>query len=207
MIIGIAATITIFGAFTELNVLDSAEAFRLTSLLNESAYKRARQKYSEEYYSDARDIFKLLSGYVESDKYELLCDLADESISDANYRVVLQNIDFANTKTLLLSKHRLAILFLSGTWRTSNGRYYFTMDKSTHQTSYNLPGLALANSHYIVEDGIYFLERGNALLEKYGLESAMDYEKKKVFKFSILTAETISVYCYKDGSTYTLYRQ
>ena len=60
-------------------------------------------------------------------------------------------------------------------------------------TQYNLPNKDV-DGYYYISNGIYSIgetESGSV----------------KCFKFAIINEDTMSVYCYKDGSTHKLYRQ
>ena len=143
-------------------------------------------------------IFNELDGYERSADYSTL-------ISQSDYQAVKKLIGFENANDILLD--RFAYEFLTGTWRSSDGLNSFTLTKAAeggYNSQYFLPYLTMDNSVFEIDDGIYYLRDKGATL----IDSIMDrVEKKNVFRFTIVDASTINVYCYKDGSTYRLYRQ
>ena len=60
-----------------------------------------------------------------------------------------------------------------------------------YYSSYNIPWYG---GSFTIEDGVYMVTQGN-------------YEDKPQYKFTLLTPNSMDLYCYKDGKTYTLYRQ
>lgn len=108
--------------------------------------------------------------------------------SEAEYKTIINAMDFEDAKEALVSNSPIADRFLEGTWKTSDGKYYLTLDGfSCRSNNVYTPKYEL----YMISDGVLSF-----------LRSSTD-----VFKFTVLTEDSISVYCYKDGSTYTLYRQ
>lgn len=183
-------------ALKQLKELDYSEANIIAEKIDTSIYSTAKKMYSSNQISSAERLFKMISSYKDSAKYIALCSLASSywSVNESQYRAALNSINFANTKEVLLYTSAVAERFLIGTWRTSNGSYYFSMQKNgNHRTSYNLPWLDLANSYYKIAKGIFSISNNK--------------ETKNVFRFTVLTTDSIKVYCYKNGSTYTLYRQ
>jgi hypothetical protein len=63
--------------------------------------------------------------------------------------------------------------------------------KYDYYASYNIPWYG---GSFTIKDGVYMVTQGN-------------YEDKPQYKFTLLTPNSMDLYCYKDGKTYTLYRQ
>lgn len=106
-------------------------------------------------------------------------------------------LDFENAKELVLKRQETALPFLVGRWENGD-RYdpmYFelTNDTDNYTSNYNLP--------YKNKEGYFYFKEG-----VYSIGET-EYETTKIYKFSIIDEDTIRVYCFKDGSTYVLYRQ
>ena len=139
----------------------------------------------------AKEYFDAINPYLRSEDYLTLCKLSFNGWM--KYETVLKLIGFENTNELLI-KH-FPDRFLKGKWKTSDGRYSFSINENGY-SNYTLPYLDMSNSYYEIEDGIYCLYKKDDWTTR-----------KNVFRFSIINADTITVYCYKDGSTHRLYRQ
>ena len=101
-------------------------------------------------------------------------------------------IDRDLVKTIIMQSQSIAQTFLEGNW--TSGSWYFTMDEDG-STNYNLPWFTYGD-YYSIEDGVYFLY----------VDGSYETDRRNMFRFTILSWDSISVYCYEDGSTYTLYR-
>ena len=167
--------------------------------LKQMRYFDAVKLVNEEKYRDAIDVFNTLDGYKDSRKYYLLCAAMTNKWDSEEYKEILQCYDFKNMKAALVSYTAIAEKFLGGTWKTSDGKYYFKI--SEKGASYNLPWLDLPDSYYSFEDGVYSLRSGS------WSDDGEDFKKKDIFKFYVQDVNTISVYCFKNGQFFTLYRQ
>ena len=63
-------------------------------------------------------------------------------------------------------------------------------DDYSYWSSYNLPWYG---GTFTIKDGVYSVSNDS-------------YENKPQYRFTILTPDSMEVYCYKNGMTYTLYR-
>ena len=162
------------------------------------AYDHAVSLYREEDITGAASFFKELKGYRRSNDYMTL-------INSNSFSELKKLIGFENADEILLNQY--ADQFLMGTWKNKDGKYYFSIEKNddgSFHSHYNLPSVSLEHSFYNIADGIYYLYDQDTSLTK--LVSG-DYERKNLFRFTIIDADTINVYCYKDGSIYNLLRQ
>lgn len=137
-------------------------------------------------FDNAISLLKYIPGYKDVDAYEALAS----SKNDVNK--LKPYIDVDDIKIMILRDLDMAQDFLEGTW--TNGNIYFTMQENGN-TSYNLPWFDYGD-YYSIEDGVLF----NYVDGKY------ETDRRNLFEFTILSWDSISVYCYKDGSTYALYR-
>ena len=111
-----------------------------------------------------------------------------------SYSDLVKLLDFEDTADLIIENAEYTKKYLTGTWKTSDGKYYFTM-KSDGHTTYNLPRFDYGE-YYRIENGDFLLY----------------YEKdpdntRTLFSFEIVTKDIINIYCYKDYTSYRLIRQ
>lgn len=111
-----------------------------------------------------------------------------------SYSDIVKLLGFEDAADLIFGNADYTEKFLTGTWRTGDGNYYFTM-KSDGNTTYNLPWFDYGE-YYRIENGDYLLY----------------YEKdpdntRTLFSFEIVTKDIINIYCYKDYTSYRLIRQ
>lgn len=164
----------------------------ITDSLKSKIYSAGQTAYRAADMTEAKKNFNAISNYRRSADYLLLISCNSSSFSgwtnaQVNYNTLVKLLGFEDTAKIIINNPSTAILFLTGRWE--GGSYYFEIDddENNHST-YNLPSKAV--------DGIYSIRSGI-----YSIGST------KCFKFSIIDEDTISVYCYKDGSTHKLFRQ
>lgn len=146
--------------------------------------------------------FELVPNYERSADYLFLLYFDADTLKGSLLREhenikLIKMLDFENAKELVLKRQETALPFLAGRWENGD-RYdpmYFELANNTdnYSSSYNLP-------HKNKEGYFYFAEGVYSIGET-------EYETTKIYKFSIIDEDTIRVYCFKDGSTYVLYRQ
>lgn len=165
---------------------------------NKQAYNYALSQYRAKRYANASIFFQELDGYERSADYLTL-------INAPSYEALEKLIGFANANEIIMDK--FAIEYLTGTWETRDGDYFFTVqteDGIDYWTSTNLPRTYLDNSFFSITDGVYIVFDKNT---SYVQRLSGNFEKTNVFRFSIVSADIVSVYCYKDGNNRVLYRQ
>lgn len=168
-------------------------AYAALSSAQETVYQFAISLY-EDYRIEASDYFDLVKDYSRAKDYLTLCSTYD-------YSTTLEELwalrGFANADELLYSQEYLC-RFLVGSWYTSNKNYYCIMEDMDEASqydyyfSYNLPWQYSGDFEII--DGI---------LKVFHNGSATSLNE---FRFTINSWNQITVYCYKNGSSYTLYR-
>ena len=188
--------------FEEGKYIESLEAFQALSgtpvpvsiidEIKEKIYTDGQYAYHNDNLADAETNFDAIKSYKNSNDYLTLI-YAKRGVSILSYKNELLNlIGFEDAAEVILKYQRTAIDFLRGEWR--NDYYYFIINsEDSDSSSYNLPNKH-AGGYYGISDGVYSLGETTS-------------NSSKIFKFDIIDSDTISVYCYKDGSTYTLYRQ
>lgn len=200
------------------NYKDTSEIIDLLQgTLYEEAVSRYRNKEDRYRLNDrTRYLFSHISDYRQSSDYLQLID-ADDAFNTADYFIesdnmmdwlvkrnnqrVLSYVDalidlfyFEDAAKLLVSYTSSADIFLHGTWKTDDGMYYFSMQED-HRTAYNLPSFDFGEK--------YRIENGDYLCYK----EVNTGDARQLFHFSLLSPDSMEVYCYYNGGTYTLYRQ
>ena len=111
---------------------------------------------------------------------------------DANPVVwLIDYIGIADASKMIVGSNNYAAFFLDGEWESTDGKYYFTMDKETQDIKYNMPTIS--------RDGTY----------KFDMGSFITYNNNKEyndFEFYVIEENCIDVYCYATGKTIRLYR-
>lgn len=118
---------------------------------------------------------------------------------------VIEIIDFQDAKEALVSNHIIAVDFLRGSWKSSDGIYYFKVEAEDNNggnhISYNIPHFEMPDSYFGIVDGHVFLySHGNpGYAYRHG-----DY--KLLFDIDVVSVQQIIVYSYKSDLRYTLFR-
>ena len=188
--------------------LDSSE---IMDELTEYIYNEGQTLYRSGNYAQAESRFYCVKDYSRSEDYLILIALRRYGDTDVSAEKLLGLFYFEDTADLLLKYSDIAVEVLLGEWRSSDGRYYFEVYTKEEIRSYlqgiksaglytavryytrdNLPGYSGVD-YYEISDGTYYV-------------TGSSYNKKPQFKFTMTAPDCMDVYCYKDGSTYTLYR-
>ena len=186
-------------ALTAFNQLDGIPVpVAITDALKAEIYSAGQIAYRSGNMIAAKEYFDAIKNYKRSSDYLLLikCTSLSGTSAKNNYSKLVKLLGFENTDKIILKNESTIELFLNGRWEDgAKNPYYFEMLETSDgwHTRYNLPNKD-AKGYYYISDGIYYL--GEA-----------DSSASKCFKFSIINEDTISVYCYKDGSTHELYKQ
>jgi len=180
--------------------------------LRKEAYNSAVADYRSDEVSRAKFTFVLLNGYKQSDKYLTLIDirsavLLEETLTDEEYKQLVSLLNFEDVGELLMENDTIATRFLAGKWKTADNKYYLNVSQQGAMT-YTLPAEKKANTRIKVENGLFKLypKRDSAVAEIMAYYDA-PLEYPYIFQVDVIDKDTISVYCYKDRTTYTLYRQ
>jgi len=166
----------------------------------EVVYENAQEAYRSENYIRAKELFTLIDPYMRSSDYLMLYQALIGDLGSDPSKIteeVVDLFDFENAPSVLVSNTDIACEFLLGTWKSSGGSYYFKTIESdeegyTYECSYNLPWLE--GDRCIIKDGVYYVETKSG-------------EEKEWFRFTVITPNSMDVYCYKNNKTYTLYRK
>lgn len=180
-----------FKAYKAMNRLSYQVPDSVIEWVKNKSYVQAQKYYRTACYVKATEIFKEIKEYKNSSKYLTLM-VARNSKTDLHYNKLIEILDFYDAKDIIRNSAFYLKNFLKGTWRTENRAYYFTMSDD-YFTQYNLPSVGSGN-HYYLTRGVYSL--GNSYTNC-----------TENFRITILDKDKISIYCYKNHTTYSMYRQ
>lgn len=181
-------------AVGELNTLTLPTAS--INALKDQVYAAGQNAYRDYNFSAARKHFDVLDDYKRTDDYKFLLTYrlyGTISTGEQQYHTLLSLIGFEDADVLFVKNNTFVKRFLCGRWEEKGTYKYFEMDEK-HSCTYNLPYIYTPGDHYFLNYGEYSVGKTES-------------EAVAQFKFSIIDNRTISVYCYKDGSTHKMYKQ
>ncbi len=209
IVLGVLALVYIGGAIIGAlinNAYYNANESEREKVLEEQ-YDHAVNSYDRNHYDEALNMFATLDDdYKSTHLYKILCNgHIHHHLPDEDIRELKNNLDFADTKSLLLSDTWLAVSFLDGYWRSENKKYnleVYDQGDYTH-VSTNLPYKQVKNEGegFYIEDGVY----GHYLKNKD--EASANEGKHDMYRFSILGADKIAVVCLKDDTRIIMIRE
>lgn len=151
--------------------------------------------YSESYYTNLNSLYGYIKAIKDADNYKY------------GFKENLDNIkslwSFEPTQELMQSDDCIKY-FLVGKWYTDDGDGYtydehyiefYYNDKDGISTQYNIP--------YTDDSDFQYYDIRNM---KYVYTRDKDDKTKDNYKLTLLSADSMKVYSYKDGKTYTVYR-
>lgn len=160
-------------------------------------YRKAVSLYNSGKTDDAWELFKLIATYSRSGDYLTLCQ-AKFGYNRYFYPNLVNEIcdllGFADADEVLVASQHIAEDFLRGQWKSSDSSYYFSIDEKGY-ASYNLPSINYGD-YYRIENGDYLL---------YPKDN--ESNTRTMFSISVIDKNSIRIYCWKDGSTYRMFRQ
>lgn len=177
-----------YDKFSELaDYSDSASQLSATKQL---IYQKGIELYQADSYSDAETYFKKSQDCGRESDYLRLIEAHTTTISDVS--TLYDLVGFEDTVELL-GTEKYFEKYLRDDWTNSSG-YYIKFKKNTdssYNCSWNLPWTE--GKYYKLENGVHY----------HGSDES---GWTKQWSYTIVGANVIKVYCYKDGRTYTLYR-
>lgn len=178
---------------TDLMYEDGISAYHNSNYGTANLFFEAVPKYKR-----SQDYIALIAAhngryvYIEDSNDPLSLALFSASNENApqKYNNLLKLIGFEDANSIIINNY--FGLYLNGDWKTSDGKYYFSFDKESFRERDNLPA-SISSGTYSISDCIYTLNDGHS--------------ESKIFRFKVLDEDTLSIYCFKDGSIHTMYRQ
>lgn len=197
-----------------------------------AAYGEGQRLYKEGSYVEARKMFRLVGvDYKDQTKYQFLIRLrlhymnendpsalggySEEDIKADYYftqdeKDAFDLLEFEDMKEVITLNSLTFAYYLAGgfnkegKWKTSDGRDYFNInDGGYRQITFSLPRIIIKTS-----DPEYYQFNKN-IIEFYSSPKDTEFKENitETFRFTVLDKDTIQIYCFKDDSTYTMYRQ
>ena len=168
----------------------------------EDNYKQGVAYYERHDYQSAKKYFdKLDEGYKSTELYNILCrGHINGYLTDEQIKTLKHNLDFEDTKSLLLSDTDIAFGFLLGYWTAEDGKHTIEFyEQGDHiWAEYKLPFKNVGDSEgFYITDGMY------------GVKTKKDGETTEevdIFRISILGPNKIAVVALKDNSRYVMTR-
>ena len=190
------------GCFDELTFTEEQRIGLFNALLEETSLYNV---FNRSTYYDYIVYYKLISDYSEAAKVVELYNLYDEYGQVGSARFYADNMselikfwDIKAIRDFFLSDNMLNY-YMIGKWiYESNSSKYIVFYRNSNgmvACSYSLPTPSVSNAkYYDIQDGELVFEDENSKVVA------------KVYKFDFIDANTVNVYCYADGNTYTLKR-
>ncbi len=176
----------------------AAEAAAAAAAEAEKNYNNGVSYYNNGKYSQALTCFNNAGdSFPNIELYKILCNAhVYGDIAENDVKILCNNLDFMDTKTVLLATDDIALKFLTGFWSSNDDKYTFEVysDKDNYHTQYRLPNDQPKDSDYfVIKDGIYYYHTPTDEIEG--------------FRFTIYSKDRIAVFCYKDNSRIELFRK
>lgn len=151
--------------------------------------------------------FAKLKDYKQSWYYALLNTCwCGYYLSDDDEETLFNNLNLLNTKQAILNNSYVFADFINGTWYASNGHYIKFKDDGSFSTS--LPIAISGNFGVSFDNAVQYVFPMTGYDDAFRyLEGKYGNNNKANLKFSIVSRDTVNVYCYKDGNTYTMVKQ
>ena len=173
-----------------------ADADDVLAYMRQGLYEVGQAYYADGSKQTAKQYFEQLPGYRRSDDYLFLISQSSSlNRSKRKFNKLLSHMGFEDANLLLLVDQEYAEYYLAGKWKKSNGSTVFTMEEDGSVTD-DLPTVLNGSCYYFIQDGY---------LKTYQGDSRINAKNDK--HITVVDRNTIEVYCYKDGKTYTLYRK
>ena len=177
---------------TELESSGYPKADRLTDYVVSTIREAGIKTYQAGNYTVAYQLFSIIrpADTEEIVQYYALSRIrANMPIGEEEYGVLFSNLDFEDTKEVLLSGK----VPLRGEWRDADG-LLFALGEDGSLTD-GLPRVNPEANYWVIDDGV--------------LKVYTEFSKTRIddHVIKILSADRIEIFCHADGKTYTLERE
>jgi len=169
-----------------------------TAASQEEAYQKMVDAYKAGKYKDSYSYYEQAKGYQDADKYgnllkARLCfdlKLKDSEIEDLE-KAIVNDIDFADSKDVLVCNSKMAHFYLLGYWRTSNGMHGYEV-RSDWYSNTTVPAIPKSGDYYTIMDGTYW---------SY-FDGKWD-DRVAQYKFTPISKNQMEMYSYQVKQSYT----
>jgi len=169
-----------------------------TAASQEEAYQEMVDTYKAGKYEDSYSYYEQAKGYQDVDKYgnllkARLCfdlKLKDSEIETLE-KAIVNDIDFADSKDVLVCNSKMAHFYLLGYWRTSNGMHGYEV-RSDWYSNTTVPAIPKSGDYYTIMDGTYW---------SY-FDGKWD-DRVAQYKFTPISKSKMEMYSYQAKQSYT----
>ncbi|MBR4393436.1 MAG: zinc-ribbon domain-containing protein [Oscillospiraceae bacterium] len=181
----------------------------------DNIYKNGTICYNNKEYEQAKEYFSQLNeDYKDTHLYLTLCDgHIYEYLTDDELNELKQNLDFNDTKSLLVSDASIAGKYLLGYWSTEDGSKSLEVYEQGNARHFDTNGFGNWDAGWIyIKDGVFGMYRLKAGIthddeENINVEEHLeDYDTEDLFRISILEKDKIAVVLLKDNKRFVLTR-
>lgn len=177
---------------------EEANAAVPTAASQEEAYQEMVAAYKAGKYEDSYSYYEQAKGYQDADKYgnllkaRLCFDLKlKDSEIEALEKAIVNDIDFADSKDVLVCNSKMARFYLLGYWRTSNGMHGYEV-RSDWYSNTTVPAIPKSGDYYTILDGTY-----------WGYFDGKWDDRVAQYKFSPISKSKMEMYSYQAKQSYT----
>ena len=161
--------------------------------ITELCYAELLENYRAKHWSDVIESAELLGDYEDADWYGYLAALHKyDYCTEEDIGYLKPYLGYDDVKDIILQSSDTAWYFLLGKWTCNYGFLQFSERKDSDHLLYNLPAPNFGNS-WKLKNGVmsFYYEKDPS-------------ETKQAYRFTIIDADTIEVYCFQNNKTYTL---
>lgn len=169
-----------------------------TTASQEEAYQEMVAAYKAGKYKDSYSYYEQAKGYKDADKYgnllkaRLCFDLKlKDSEIEALEKAIVNDIDFADSKDVLVCNSKMAHFYLLGYWRTSNGMHGYEVSSDWYSNT-TVPAIPKSGDYYTILDGTYW---------SY-FDGKWD-DRVAQYKFTPISKSKMEMYSYQAKQSYT----
>lgn len=169
-----------------------------TTSSQEEAYQEMVAAYMTGKYKESYSNYEQVKGYQDADKYgnllkaRLCYDLKlKDSEIEALEEAIVNDIDFADSKDVLVCNSQMAHYYLLGYWRTSNGMHGYEVRPDWYSNT-TVPAIPRSGDYYTILDGTYW---------SY-YDGKWD-DRIAQYKFTPISKNKMEMYSYQVKQSYT----
>ena len=169
-----------------------------TTSSQEEAYQEMVAAYMTGKYKESYSNYEQVKGYQDADKYgnllkaRLCYDLKlKDSEIEALEEAIVNDIDFADSKDVLVCNSQMAHYYLLGYWRTSNGMHGYEVRPDWYSNT-TVPAIPRSGDYYTILDGTYW---------SY-YDGKWD-DRIAQYKFTPISKNKMEIYSYQVKQSYT----
>lgn len=183
------------GAYAILDDIQGyADVNDMLLLLTDTIYYKGVELYESGDKSGSMRCFKAVDGYMDSDIYIKLID-AQNSLGEEGYNDLIQLAGFEDAVDIIMSDDFI-YYYLLGRWSDGSGNF-FLIKKGEGEWKYRAEHIlpCYDGDFFNIRDSVYYMCYNDS-----------DQEREQ-FKFTFVSPNEMTLYCYKNNRTYGMYRE